>query len=136
MCDYSLSHIASRPAVVEDVLTTSAFIGTVSRGFQPVGEPNVACCVLPGTEIAFTETVKVRELYQKPMRNTGERLARFRQINLDTHHAHHDALELANGEVVLLNDLAEGQTATVLQLPAAPKTAEEKKAQERIATTG
>ena len=33
---------------------------------------------------------------------------------------HHDALEFPNGEFVLLTFLAEGQQATVLQLPAAP----------------
>ena len=30
---------------------------------------------------------------------------------------HHDALEFANGEIILLTRLAEGQRATVLQLP-------------------
>jgi len=31
---------------------------------------------------------------------------------------HHDALELANGRIVLVTKLCEGQRATVLQLPA------------------
>jgi hypothetical protein len=43
----------------------------------------------------------------------------FRQINQDDPRAHHDALEFPNGEVVLLTFLAQGQEATVLQLPAA-----------------
>jgi hypothetical protein len=30
---------------------------------------------------------------------------------------HHDALELANGRIVLVTNLREGQHATVLQLP-------------------
>jgi hypothetical protein len=30
---------------------------------------------------------------------------------------HHDALEFANGRIVLVTDLAVGQRATVLQLP-------------------
>jgi hypothetical protein len=42
----------------------------------------------------------------------------FRQINQDNPRAHHDALEFPNGEVVLLTFLAQGQEATVLQLPA------------------
>jgi hypothetical protein len=133
MCDYSLKHVASRPAVVEDVLTTSNFIGTISRGFTPEGEPNVACCILPGTEIAFTEPVKVYETpYSSVLRQTDQTLARFRQIDVDKPHVHHDALEFANGEVILLNNLVEGQKATVLQLPAAPKTADEAKAQGRL----
>jgi hypothetical protein len=136
MCEYSLAHTASRPAVVEDVLVTSSFIGTITRGFAPVGEPNVAACLLPGSELAFTAPVKYRQPIDVVATDSGQTTATFRQINLDKPHTHHDALEFPNGEVVLLTCLVEGQTATVLQLPAAPKTAEEKKAQERIATTG
>ena len=36
---------------------------------------------------------------------------------------HHDALEFPDGKVVLLNDLREGQIATVIQLPAVPHSA-------------
>jgi len=53
-------------------------------------------------------------LFRWPVR---ERLARFRQIDLDKPNQHHDALEFANGRIVLVTDLAVGQTATVLQLP-------------------
>jgi hypothetical protein len=35
---------------------------------------------------------------------------------------HHDALEFPNGESVLVTRLYEGQHATVLQLPAAPRS--------------
>ena len=35
--------------------------------------------------------------------------------------AHHDALEFPDGRTVLLTHLCEGQTATVLQLPAQPE---------------
>jgi hypothetical protein len=52
-----------------------------------------------------------------PKRRIGERLARFRQVNLEKPTAHHDALEFANGEIVLVNRLVLGQIATVLQLP-------------------
>ena len=44
---------------------------------------------------------------------------------MDKPHLHHDALEFPNGEFVLLTRLCEGQFATVLQLPAAPRRAEE-----------
>ena len=37
---------------------------------------------------------------------------------------HHDALEFPDGQIVLLTFLKEGQQATVLQLPAAPKEQE------------
>ena len=52
-----------------------------------------------------------------PKYRIGERTARFRQVALDKPTAHHDALEFANGEVVLITRLVEGQIATVLQLP-------------------
>jgi hypothetical protein len=56
-----------------------------------------------------------------------QRLARFRQININNPVVHHDALEFPDGQVVLLTRLCEGQRATVLQLPVAahPAGAEE-----------
>ena len=60
------------------------------------------------------------------------RLARFRQIDLDNAATHHDALEFPDGQVILLTRLCEGQRATVLQLPAVPRTAEEAGEQKRV----
>jgi hypothetical protein len=60
----------------------------------------------------------------------------FRQINKEKIAAHHDALEFPDGQKVLLTFLSEGQRATVLQLPAEPKTASEVEAQERAAYVG
>ena len=37
-----------------------------------------------------------------------------------TRNVHHDALELPDGQIVLVTKLAAGQHATVLQLPASP----------------
>ena len=48
----------------------------------------------------------------------NHKTAIFRQINQDKRWARHDALEFPSGEFVLLTFLAEGQQATVLQLPA------------------
>ena len=48
--------------------------------------------------------------------------------------AHHDAFP--DGQIVLLTALVEGQRATVLQLPAEPKTESEAEAQERAAYVG
>jgi hypothetical protein len=60
----------------------------------------------------------------------------FRQINKDKVWAHHDALEFPDGQIVLLTSLNEDQQATVLQLPAEPKTAVEVEAQRRAAYAG
>jgi hypothetical protein len=57
----------------------------------------------------------------------------FRQINKSEPRTHHDALEFPDGQIELLTDLSEGQTATVLQLPAQPATPTEALAQERVA---
>ena len=43
--------------------------------------------------------------------------ARFRQVNAEIPHVHHDALEFADGSVVLVAKLLPGQIATILQLP-------------------
>ena len=116
MCDYSLHDVANRPAKVGDKLVTTSFRYT--RGFAAVGEPNVAVCLLPGTEIAFDREVECdRGFGFLPRRTIEAKVARFRQINQDRRTSHRDALEFPDGEVVLLTSLWEGQHATVLQLP-------------------
>ena len=52
MCDYSLDLVASRPAKVGDELVTTQFKNSITPGFAAIGEPNVAVCLLPGTEVA------------------------------------------------------------------------------------
>jgi hypothetical protein len=63
----------------------------------------------------------------------GEKVARFRQVDKNKPHTHHDALEFADGQLVLVTRLCEGQEATVLQLPGAPRTADEVEEQKRVA---
>jgi hypothetical protein len=46
---------------------------------------------------------------------------------------HHDALEFPEGQIILLTRFTDGQVATVLQLPAKPRSEAEVKAQERVA---
>jgi len=117
MCDYSLHNVASRPAKVADKLVSTNFVGTITRGFAEVGEPNVAVCLLPGTEIAFDRDVNYYDPVSFPTVKVAQKVARFRQIDKDKPHVHHDALEFADGQIVLLTALCEGQYATVLQLP-------------------
>ena len=47
MCDYSLDHVASRPARVGDKLVTTTFANSITRGFAAMEEPTVAVCLLP-----------------------------------------------------------------------------------------
>jgi hypothetical protein len=136
MCDYSLHHVASRPAKVGDKLVSTKFDNSITRGFAAVGEPGVAVCLLPGTEIAFEEEVRREPAFAFfPKRRIGAKVARFRHLNEDRPSVHHDALEFANGQTVLVTRLCEGQHATVLQLPAAPRAinaAQKQPAQESV----
>jgi hypothetical protein len=123
MCDYSLHQVSSRPAEISDELVVSKFSGTQTRGFSAVGEPGVAVCLRPGAEIAFESDAEQDHPFARLLPKFGFgkiccRLARFRQINVGAARAHHDALEFANGKVVLITKLRIGQQARVLQLPA------------------
>jgi hypothetical protein len=137
MCDYSLHNVKSRPAKVGDKLTTRNF-GTGTRGFAASEDANVAVCVLPGTELSFSNEVTCQTIGLLPWRNKvlKHTTAIFRQVNKQRVAAHHDALEFADGQIVLLTLLAEGQQATVLQLPAEPKTADEREKQKRATYVG
>jgi hypothetical protein len=117
MCDYSLDGVATRPAEVAETLVSTNF-STGTHGFASPDDPKVAVCLRPGTELAFENDVQTDGMMFR--KNIGVRLARFRQINLNQRYQHHDALEFSNGAIVLVTDLAAGQRATVLQLPAGP----------------
>jgi hypothetical protein len=138
MCDFSLMHAKSRKAEVADKLQTRDF-GRGTIGFASESESNnevdntTAVCVLPGTEIAFDEVPTLRWGYDKV---PTDKVAIFRQINKDQALTHHDALEFPNGDVILLSHLSARQSATILQLPAEPKTEAEKLEQTRLEVVG
>ena len=131
MCDYSLELIASRPAKVGDELITTKFENSMTRGFAAIGEPNVAVCLLPGTEVAFEQEVRYERFFAFLPKMKSGRTAQFRQINGGKPMVHHDALEFPDGETVLLARLCEGQHATVLQLPASPRPVNAAEGQKR-----
>jgi hypothetical protein len=119
MCDYSLHLVASRAAKVGDELVTTKFDNSFTRGFAAIGEPNLAVCLLPGTEVGFEQDVNFEGMFgMLPTRKLAHKVARFRQINQGKLTSHHDALEFPDGEIVLLTRMCEGQRARVLQLPA------------------
>ena len=138
MCDYSLLHVRSRPAKVGDKLTTRDF-GTGTHGFAAAEDAAVAVCVLPGTELAFSDTVTLsdyRFIFGWKVEMLAYSTAIFRQVNKHDPRVHHDALEFPDGRIVLLTKLVVGQEATVLQLPAQPTTASEVEAQKRLDYVG
>jgi hypothetical protein len=137
MCDYSLQGVASRPAAVGDKLTTRNF-GTGTRGFSAAENRNTAVCLLPGTEIAFAAEIAIESprFFGQSVKTLTHNTAIFRQIDKETPHVHHDALEFPDGQIMLLTALREGQEATVLQLPARPTTVREEEEQRRAVYAG
>ena len=126
MCDYSLESVASRPAKALDRVVSTKFRNAITRGFSAAGDPTVAVCLLPGTELAFDKEVTYYSRFSNvpDMKTTG-RVARFRQVDIENRYVHHDALEFPNGQIVHLARLAEGQIATVIQMPHAGEPAAE-----------
>ena len=116
MCDYSLHAVASRPAEVGEELVTTTFRGTSTRGFASDKEPGVAVCLLPGTELAFTEEVRYDNRWIWT-RTINSRVGKFGKIDPLVPERHHDAIEFPDGNYVLVTQLVEGQRVTVLQLP-------------------
>jgi hypothetical protein len=116
MCDYSLHAAASRPAKVGETLKTTTFRGTGTRGFAAEAEPEVAVCLLPGTELAFADAVAYDDDWGW-RKSTSVRVARFRKVEPEVSYRHHDAIEFPDGSTVLVTQLRKGQRATVLQLP-------------------
>src|SRR6185312_14406478 len=83
MCDYSLESVRSRPAKVGDKLTTRDF-GTLTRGFAAAEDAAVAVCVLPGTELAFSNAVTITNpsfFIGWKEEKLGHETAIFRQVN-------------------------------------------------------
>jgi hypothetical protein len=134
MCDYSLQHIASRPAKVGDELITKNF-GTGTAGFADLLNDKVAVCILPGTELAFDAPIHYGAASFFTIKSYKHSVAIFRQVNKNEPYRHHDALELPDGQIVLLTGLSPGQTATVLQLPVMD-TAEKVEKARRIPIAG
>ena len=134
MCDYSLQAVANRPAKVGETLITTTFRGTSTRGFASESDPNVAVCLLPGTELAFADEVKYDNRWIWT-RSTEYRVGKFNQIDAHIPDRHHDAIEFPDGSHVLLTQLCEGQRATVLQMPVTEPLPKRAEVAERPATT-
>jgi hypothetical protein len=119
MCDNNAHFVTWRPAKAGDKVVTTVFRKSTARAFAAVGDPNVAVCLLSGTELAFDNNVQYDRffsLFRKA--SIDHRVARYRQVNIHDPSIHHGALEFPGGQIVLVARLVPGQTATVLQLPA------------------
>jgi hypothetical protein len=76
VCDNSPHTVVFRLAKVGETLVTTGFHGTSTRGFAAKREPNVAVCLLPGTELAFEHDVRYDRNWLST-RSTGSSVARF-----------------------------------------------------------
>ena len=123
MCDYSLHAVATRPAKVGETLVTTTFRGTSTRGFASESDPDVAVCMMPGTELAFTQDVKYDNRWIWT-RTINSRVGKFGKVDPHIPDRHHDAVEFPDGNYVLVTQLCEGQRAVVLQLPVTQRAAD------------
>lgn len=136
MCDYSITAPKSRKARVGDRLKSSNFNGG-SAGFADKRDADTAICLMPGTELAFsTRVVKGLPKLGGGVISAAQLTARFRQIDVDNPHTHHDVLEFPNGEKMYVASLPLGVEASVLQLPATPRTPQEAVEQRRAEFVG
>jgi hypothetical protein len=133
MCDYSMHAVASRPAEVGEELVTTTFRGTSTRGFASERDPCVAVCLLPGTELAFAEEVRYDNRWIWT-RTVNSRVGKFGKIDPMVPERHHDAIEFADGNYVLVTQLVEGQRVTVLQLPVTRQPAMPERAEKSTTT--
>jgi hypothetical protein len=74
MCDYSLHLVASRRAKIDDRIATTTFSGSITIGFAAPSQPDVAVCLLPGTELSFDAPVE----YDRTFWLFGNRACRTR----------------------------------------------------------
>lgn len=117
MCDYSLHAVATRPAEAGETLMTTTFCGTFTKGFASEAQPEVAVCLLPGTELAFADNVRFDSRWFWT-RRSAFRVGKLGEVDREFPDRHHDTIEFPDGSHVLVTLLREGQRATVLQLPA------------------
>src|SRR6201996_6091607 len=108
MCDYSLHAVTTRPAKAGETLITTTFRGTSTRGFASESEPEVAVCLLPGTELAFADNVAYDSRWFWT-RRSAFRVGKLGEIDRHLPDRHHDTIEFPDGSHVLVTLLREGQ---------------------------
>ena len=131
MCDYSVqAGKQQREAVRGNPLITKK-ISDHTIGFVDVNDQTTAVCLIPGTALAFDEPVKFAS-GGGSIKSIPFAGAKFCQIEKGNALTHHDALAFPDGQTVKLTLLLEGQTAMVMELPAAPKTPAQVEQQRRV----
>ena len=102
--------VALRPALAADELVSTKFRNNKTRGFAASEALDRPVWVQPGTELAFAARPRYRAGFW--IRKAPGRVARFRQIDRESHHG---ALEFSDGTIVRVASLLPGQRAKILQ---------------------
>jgi hypothetical protein len=110
--------IASRIARAGDKLLTISLRPGGSCGFVTVGESGAVVRLLPGTELEFDKAIRFHHRFSG-LRFGGCKVAKFRRLSTTVSNGSHNVLELSDGRIVTLTQLATGQAATVRQIPPA-----------------
>jgi hypothetical protein len=150
MCDYSLYEFPNRLAREGEELVTYRFLSgslglvspvelenaqpsPASRGFwgrsfyerssyRPSDRYRVcAVCVPPGARLILKD---ISARMQQDLRLCAEEGGKFIETSAEAHR-HRDAIQLANGRVIPLQQLCEGQRIVVLSLVPAPEFVEQ-----------
>jgi hypothetical protein len=108
-----------RHAGIGDKLITKASTKSGCSGFGLVGEPGIPVHLSPGTELAFDKDIHYYHRFSAQRFCIEHKTARFRHLPSNVN-ADNDALELADGRLIMLTELAAGQTATVMKVPPLP----------------
>jgi hypothetical protein len=82
-------------SVDRNIAVTRRLIDTVR--FAAVGKPDVAVCLLPGTELMFEKDIHYSHHFSLLRFGVGYRSARFRPLNIDHSHDENDVLEFSDG---------------------------------------
>ena len=115
-----MSNLAvSRAAKVGDRLMTTDPAKPGASGFAALGKPDIAVRLVPDTELAFEKYIQYYRRFSLLRFSRGHRTAKFRQFNVGNPHRECAALEFPDGRLVMISELAPGQTATVVQVPLA-----------------
>ena len=107
MCDYSLEHYQSRPAVAGERYETHRF-PSGSTGFVSPGNRDVAVCMAYDTRLKID---RIPETVQKACEVTGSEEAVFTRLE---HGPYLDGVRFANNTKVSLQQLGPGVRADVI----------------------
>jgi hypothetical protein len=105
-----------RRARIGDKLITKGRATSGCSGFGLVEEPDVPVYLSPGTELAFDKDIHCYHRFNNLRFCNQRKTAKFRHLPGSTN-SHEDAVELADGRLVMVAELAGGQTATVTRVP-------------------